>query len=130
MACAALHCIVGGGEISPDVSGWAHISSDGAQSWTAQRALSAPYPVRSVLAVPTLGTATPILIAAGGNFFSSCGGVYSSSDGGRTWSEDIDLGEEVKACRAVAIPAIGVSRVFCVSAGNQRGSIISADIPS
>jgi len=69
------------------------------------------------------------MIAAGGNFFSQVGGVYSSVDGGQTWRLDIDLGQEVKACRSLALPAINATRVFCVSAGQGGGSIVSADVP-
>ena len=52
-ACAGNLCIVGGGEISPAVAGWTHVSHDGGQTWEAARSLNAPFPIRSVLAVPT-----------------------------------------------------------------------------
>ena len=128
IACAGATCLVGGGEISPAVLGWTHVSGDGGRTWTRTRALNAPYPVRTVQAVPTRGAAHPTLVAAGGNFYSAQGGVFSSTDGGVTWTQDLDLGEEVKACRTLALP--GLTRVYCVSAGQQAGSIVSADIPA
>ena len=91
-----------------------------------------PLPSRSVQVVASSagGGASPsYMIAAGGNFFSQVGGVYSSVDGGQTWRLDIDLGQEVKACRSLALPTINATRVFCVSAGQSGGSIVSADVP-
>ena len=130
IACAGAHCLVGGGEISPDVLGWVHVSSDGGATFAAERALQAAFPVRSVQVVASSGSAAgSIMIAAGGNFFSAVGGIYSSADGGKTWALDINLGQEVKACRSLALPALKVTRVFCVSAGQAGGSIVSADIP-
>lgn len=128
IACAGATCLVGGGEISPAVLGWCHVSSDGGRTWTTTRALNAPFPIRSVQVVPTRGAVNPTLIAAGGNFYSAVGGIFTSTDGGKTWSKDLDLGEEIKACRALSLP--GLTRVYCVSAGQQAGSIVSADIPA
>ena len=130
ISCAGEHCLIGGGEISPDVLGWVHLSADGGATFAAPRALQAAFPVRSTQVVATSGGAAPVvMIAAGGNFFSAQGGIYSSSDLGATWTLDIDLGEEVKGCRALALPSLKVTRVFCVSAGQKGGSIVSADVP-
>jgi hypothetical protein len=130
LSVAGTHGLVGGGEISPDVLGWVHVSTDGGKTFAAERALAAAFPIRSVQVVPSSAAgAGSIMIAAGGNFFSACGGIYSSVDLGKTWTLDIDLGQEVKACRSLALPAINVTRVFCVSAGQSGGSIVSADIP-
>jgi hypothetical protein len=129
IACGGSLCITGGGEISPSVAGWVHVSVDGGRTYAPQRALQAPYPVRTLQVVPSSGAGAPVLVAAGGNYFSSAGGVFSSGDGGKTWAEDIDLGQEVKACRSLPLPAQGVTRIFCVSAGAKGGSIISADVP-
>lgn len=52
-ACAQQLCVVGGGEISPAVAGWTHVSTDGGKSWGSERALNAAFPIRSVLAIPT-----------------------------------------------------------------------------
>jgi hypothetical protein len=117
-------CLTGGGEISPALLGWVHTSSDGGRTWGAARALSAAWPIRTVLAQPG-----GLMLAAGGNFFSSVGGVYVSLDGGSTWALDLALGQEVKACRATPLPALHVTRIFCVSAGSAAGSIVSADVP-
>jgi hypothetical protein len=128
IACAGATCVVGGGEISPAVAGWTHVSRNGGATWTTSRALSAPYPIRSVLVVPSSAAPQPVLIAAGGNFFSGVGGAWSSSDGGATWTQDLNAGQELKACRALALP--GRTRVYCVSAGSAAGGIYSADIPA
>ena len=104
--------------------------ADGGKSFAAARVLQAAFPVRSTQVVATSGGAAPVvMIAAGGNFFSAQGGIYSSFDLGQSWSLDIDLGEEVKACRSLALPALNVTRVYCVSAGQKGGSIVSADVP-
>ena len=126
IACANDHCLIGGGEISPSVSGWVHISSDGGSTWSGVRAVTTPYPVRSVLAISLGNVSAPLLIAAGGNFFSGVGGIYSSSDGGTTWTADLDVGQEFKACRSLALPQR--IRVYCVSAGSAGGSIYSTDV--
>lgn len=125
-------CAVGGGEISPSVAGWLHLSNDGGRTFNATRAGNFPYPVRSVQSIPSNSSNSvvpAVLIAAGGNFFSGVGGIYSSVDGGLTWTMDVDLGQEVKACRALPLPTVGVTRVYCVSAGQSGGSIVSTDIP-
>lgn len=115
-------CLTGGGEIMPNVLGWVHVSIDGGRTW-GPRALTSAFPIRSVLAVNASTGLT--LIAAGGNFYSAVGGIYVSIDAGTTWNLSLDLGEEVKACRAVLIS--NVTRVYCVSAGSKQGSIVSAD---
>jgi len=130
LACAGAACLVGGGEISPAVAGWVHTSADGGRTFAPARALAAAWPVRSVAAVPSADAAGARLVAAGGNFFSGVGGIYSSGDGGASWTLDVDLGEEVKACRALPLPALGATRVYCVSAGAHGGSIVSADVPA
>jgi hypothetical protein len=143
IACGGSTCVIGGGEISPDVLGWLHVSHDGGRTYAPQRALQAPYPVRTLQVVASVSSSSdtavdaldaapsppPVLVAAGGNFFSGVGGVFSSIDGGKNWTQDVDLGEEVKACRSLPLPAQEVTRVFCVSAGASGGSILSADVP-
>lgn len=117
-------CVTGGGEISPAVSGWVHLSEDGGRSY-GPRVLTSAWPIRSLVAVK----GTRVVVAAGGDFFSAVGGVYVSVDGGASFSPDLELGEEVKACRALPLPALRAVRVFCVSAGQAGGSIVSADVP-
>jgi len=117
-------CLTGGGQISAPRSGWVHTSRDGGRTWGSARALSAAWPIRTVLA---LGGG--VMLAAGGDYFSGVGGVHLSQDGGASWGVDLQLGQEVKACRAARLPALRVARVFCVSAGSAGGSIVSADVP-
>ena len=80
-------CLVGGGEISPAVAGWTHVSTDGGVTFGAARALNAAYPIRSVQSLETAGGEKTVLLAAGGNFFSAVGGAYSSLDDGATWTQ-------------------------------------------
>jgi hypothetical protein len=124
--CAGSTCIVGGGEISPSVAGWVHLSTDHGSTFSPDRILNSDFPIRSVQVIQKSIT-PPVLIAAGGNFFSGQGGVYSSENGGKSWNLDINLGEEIKACRTLAL-SNSTNRVFCVSAGSKGGSIISTDI--
>jgi photosystem II stability/assembly factor-like uncharacterized protein len=93
---------VGGGEISPDVAGWAYRTTDGGATWS-DRTLDSPWPIRELLFVsPTTGWAT------GGNIYSGEGGAYFSDDGGATWSPDLDSeGREIDACANVG------ERVWC-----------------
>jgi hypothetical protein len=131
IACASSHCIIGGGEIDPDVAGWVHLSSDGGATWS-MRNLSAPFPIRTVEAIERRGGGPaqlpPLLVAAGGNYFSAVGGIFSSADGGATWVQDLDTqGEEVKACRGVGVGA-ATFRLFCVTAGHARASVFYADV--
>jgi subtilisin family serine protease/photosystem II stability/assembly factor-like uncharacterized protein len=83
---------VGGGSIAPTVEGWLHRTTDGGQTWSG-RTLAAKWPVRQIhFVTKKLGW------AAGGNVFSGGGGAYFSSDGGQTWSLDLDAGAELVSC--------------------------------
>lgn len=83
---------VGGGEISPNVEGWVHRTTDGGTTWSS-RTLDIAWPVREILFLtPRIGWAT------GGNYSSDVGGMYFSKDGGQTWSLDADTGAEMGAC--------------------------------
>jgi photosystem II stability/assembly factor-like uncharacterized protein len=84
---------VGGGEISPNVEGWVHVSTDGGHTWSG-RTLDGPWPIRELRFItPQTGW------AAGGNIYSNVGGIYFSADGGQTWSLDVDTnGNEMDAC--------------------------------
>jgi hypothetical protein len=83
---------VGGGEISPNVEGWVHRTADGGKTWSG-RTLDDPWPIREILFVtPNIGWAT------GGNYSSNVGGMYFSSNGGKTWSLDAKTGAEMDAC--------------------------------
>ena len=69
---------VGGGEISPNVEGWVHRTTDGGKTWSG-RTLDDPWPIREILFLtPKIGW------AAGGNIYSKVGGMYFSRNGGKT----------------------------------------------
>ncbi len=101
---------VGGGEISPNVEGWIHRTTDGGQTWSS-RVLDGPIPIREIVFVsPLLGW------AAGGNYFSKVGGIYFTSDGGQTWSLDVDSkGRELSACDWQTVGA--GYQVWCAGTG-------------
>jgi hypothetical protein len=84
---------VGGGEISPNVEGWVHRTTDGGKTWSG-RTLDDAWPIRELyFLTPNVGW------AAGGNIYTNVGGIYFSSDGGQTWSLDLDTnGSEMDAC--------------------------------
>lgn len=83
---------VGGGEISPNVEGWLHRTTDGGTTWSG-RVLDDPWPIREIrFLTPLVGW------AAGGNIYSGVGGMYFSNDGGQTWTLDISTGAEMDAC--------------------------------
>jgi photosystem II stability/assembly factor-like uncharacterized protein len=97
----------GGGEISPSVAGWLHLTTDGGKTWSG-RALSSPWPIREILFLSkTVGW------AAGGNVYSGVGGIYFSSDGGNTWALDISTGDEVGACADQDL-GNGQTQVWCI----------------
>ena len=100
------HGWVGGGAISPSVEGWIHLTTDGGTSWSG-RVLDGPLPIREILFLsPTMGW------AAGGNIYTNVGGIYFSSDGGQTWSLDLDTaGNEMDACDTQ--PVGGAYQVWC-----------------
>jgi photosystem II stability/assembly factor-like uncharacterized protein len=85
---------VGGGEISPSVEGWVHITTNGGKTWSA-RTLDGPWPIRQFVF-----TSTKTGWAAGGNLYTNVGGIYLTTDGGETWSVDADTGAEMDACDA------------------------------
>jgi photosystem II stability/assembly factor-like uncharacterized protein len=89
---------VGGGEISPNVEGWIHVTTNGGKSWSG-RTLDGPWPIRSLL---FLNSKTGW--AGGGNVYTDVGGIYFTSDGGNTWSVDVTTNSEMGSCASVALP--------------------------
>jgi len=83
---------VGGGEISPAVEGWVHVTTNGGRTWSG-RTLDGPWPIRQFV---FLNSKTGW--AAGGNVYSGVGGIYFTSDGGNTWSVDVTTNAEMDAC--------------------------------
>lgn len=97
----------GGGEISPDVAGWLHRTTDGGATWSG-RILNAPWPIRQIeFLSKKMGW------AAGGNVYSNAGGIYFSQDGGKTWALDADTGDEMGACAHQPL-GNGQTQVWCV----------------
>lgn len=86
-----LHGWTGGGQISNPVSGWVHRTTDGGATWSG-RLLQPPYPIRVVQFFDeNFG------FAAGGDIYTSAGGIWSTTDGGDTWNLDVDTGAEMEA---------------------------------
>jgi len=108
----------GGGEISPQVEGWLHRTTDGGATWSG-RVLNTSWPIRQIEFLNR-----KIGWAAGGNIYSAVGGIYYSADGGKTWSEDISTGDEVDAC---AYQNLGTdqTQVWCIGEAEANGSFSS-----
>ena len=83
---------VGGGEISPNVEGWVHRTTDGGNTWSG-RTLDDGWPVRQINFLTA-----QVGWAAGGNVYTGVGGMYYSADGGQTWTLDISTGAEMSSC--------------------------------
>jgi hypothetical protein len=112
---------VGGGEISPNVEGWAHYTTNGGKTWSA-RTLDGPWPIREIL---FLNAKTGW--AAGGNLYSGVGGIYFSNNGGQTWSVDVTTNAEMDACAEQPI-STGY-RIWCAGYnGSLTGLIYSLAI--
>ncbi|MGA9902393.1 MAG: hypothetical protein WBQ39_10685 [Terriglobales bacterium] len=108
---------VGGGEISPNVEGWTHVTTNGGKSWS-DRTLDGPWPIRSVL---FLNSKTGW--AGGGNVYTNVGGIYFSTDGGNTWAVDVTTNSEMGSCAQRAISG-GHHQLWCAGF-NYNGSFNS-----
>ncbi len=109
---------VGGGEISPQQVGWLQATTDGGQHWSG-RTLNSAWPVREIRFVDQQNG-----WAVGGNWLREIGGIYSSKDGGHTWSLDLQDVYEMTSCTQVPAQA-GKVRVLCVGF-KQGGSVLFA----
>jgi hypothetical protein len=92
--------LIGGGTISPTVSGWVYRTSNGGASWGPGRVLNTTYPVRAVM---TLSDRRGW--AAGGNVYSNVGGIWGTTDGGATWALEQDVGNEILDLTQVRVDA-------------------------
>lgn len=99
---------VGGGEISPDVEGWVHRTTDGGSTWS-DRVLDIPWPVRQIEFL-----SKNVGWVAAGNIYTGVGGLYYTDDGGQTWSQDLGTGEEMDACAHHTIGNGKHTRVWCI----------------
>lgn len=91
--------LIAGGIISPQVAGWVHLSTDGGHRWGARASFQ--YPIRDTAAINAWASPVgqqasthPLLLAAGGDFQSGVGGLYSSTDGGSSWAVEVDTAAE------------------------------------
>jgi hypothetical protein len=109
---------VGGGEIAPSVEGWLHRTTDGGNSWTG-RTLDISWPVREILFLtPKFGW------AAGGNVFTGVGGMYVSSDGGDTWSQDANTSAEMASCDYKRTGTGRQFQVWCAGTNSSFSGVI------
>jgi photosystem II stability/assembly factor-like uncharacterized protein len=107
---------VGGGEISPNVEGWVHRTTNGGNTWSG-RTLDAPWPIRDLHFLgPNVGW------AAGGNVFSGVGGMYLTTDGGRTWTLDADTGAEMSSCTHLS--GAPIVKVWCAGTNASFAGVI------
>lgn len=112
----------GGGEISPQDEGWLHRTTDGGATWSG-RVLDIAWPIRQIEFLnKKIGWAT------GGDIYTGIGGIYFSSDGGKTWSEDIKTGDEVDACDHWNLGS-GQTQVWCIGMA-YNGHFYSSNVYS
>jgi photosystem II stability/assembly factor-like uncharacterized protein len=108
----------GGGEISPDVEGWLHRTTDGGATWSG-RVLNTAWPIREIdFLNAKIGWAT------GGNIYSAVGGIYYSADGGKKWSQDLSTEDEIGACASQNL-GNGETQIWCIGDAYSGGSFSS-----
>lgn len=97
----------GGGEISPNVQGWLHRTTDGGKTWSG-RILNTAWPIREIdFLSKKFGWAT------GGNIYSNVGGIEFSPDGGKTWSLDLTTQDEIGSCASQNL-GNGQTQMWCI----------------
>ncbi|HEY1614138.1 MAG TPA: hypothetical protein VGF97_10650 [Rhizomicrobium sp.] len=112
----------GGGEISPNVEGWLHRTTDGGASWSG-RVLNTPWPIRQITFLNK-----KVGWAAGGNIYSNVGGIYYSADGGKTWALDFSSGDEIGSCASQPV-AGGQVQLWCIGDA-YNGSSFNSNVYS
>jgi len=111
---------VGGGEISPNVEGWVHVTTDGGRTWSG-RTLDGPWPIRQFLFLTkNYGWAT------GGNLYTNVGGMYLTTDGGQTWTVDSTTNAEMDACSAHKVT--GGAQVWCAGYNGSLTGVIYSTV--
>jgi photosystem II stability/assembly factor-like uncharacterized protein len=107
--CDSLHGMTGAGTLAPTSQGWVHVTTDGGATWSG-RVLETNYPIRAVLMVtPQVG------YAAGGDYTHAHGDVWSTRDGGQTWTHDLVSAAEIRA-------------LACVRANSAYVNVIAAGV--
>jgi len=112
----------GGGEISPNVEGWLHRTTDGGATWS-DRVLNTDWPIRQIEFL-----SKKVGWAAGGNIYSNIGGIYYSADGGKTWAQDLATEDEVGACDTQNL-GNGKTQIWCIGEA-FNGSSFSSNVYS
>jgi len=85
----SLYGWTGGGRIAPESEGWVHRTTDRGLTWSG-RLLETNYPIRTGHFLDrNYG------FAAGGNYQEGVGGIWSTTDGGETWHEDLEVTAEI-----------------------------------
>jgi uncharacterized repeat protein (TIGR03803 family) len=116
------HGWVGGGEAGPEKpTGWVQFTTNGALTWSGPT-LSSPWPVQEIRFVDRQNG-----WAAGGNA-EVVGGIYSSKDGGKTWSLDFQNGYEMVSCAQATTPSRAV-RVWCVGDTISGSALYAQTVP-
>lgn len=122
------HGWTGGGEISPNVAGWLHRTSDGGATWSG-RVLNTDWPIRQIEFLDKR-----IGWAAGGNVYSNVGGIYFTKNGGKTWSLDETTGDEMGACAHQPIGDGSQTQVWCIgfllNGGNFSSETYTTTVPT
>ncbi|MEI9929986.1 MAG: hypothetical protein WDM89_05355 [Rhizomicrobium sp.] len=117
----------GGGEISPEVAGWLHRTTDGGATWSG-RVLNTDWPIRQIEFLDK-----KIGWAAGGNVYSNVGGIYFTKNGGKTWNLDVTTGDEMGACSHQPIGDGSQTQVWCVGfllKGNFSSETYTTTVPT
>lgn len=109
---------VGGGEISPNVEGWVHVTTDGGNTWSG-RTLDIGWPIREILFLNHR-----IGWAVGGNVYSGVGGMYFSTNGGQTWSLDATTNAEMKSCDHIKTG--NQVQIWCAGFNNSFNGVVYA----